>query len=145
MLLGVVSQFPPKVANSGTVCHLVRPPAVSARPSECLRDTTGRRASQWHQHDTRRAGFITIPSIHTAGGQTRLCYRSRDRSERAQSRAGITVIQSQGAADRSGGGADVSLCSLFSECSVCVKRVQASACCEVHIYYPTSTLSARRP
>ena len=47
---------------------------VSGQP-ECLSDTMGHRASQRHQHDTRRAGFLTLPSIHTEAGRRRLCYR----------------------------------------------------------------------
>ena len=56
-----------------SVCAVERT-IVSGQP-ECLSDTMGHRASQRHQHDTRRAGFLTLLSIHTEAGRRRLCYR----------------------------------------------------------------------
>ena len=47
---------------------------MSGRP-ECLLQTIGQRASQRHDHDTRRADSLTLPPIRTESGRRRLCYR----------------------------------------------------------------------
>ena len=36
--------------------------------------TVGETANQRHDHDTRRAGEITLPRIHNNAGRRRLCY-----------------------------------------------------------------------
>ena len=56
-----------------SVCAVERT-IVSGQP-EYLRSTIGHRASQRHQHDTRRACSYTLPSIRTEAGRRRLSYR----------------------------------------------------------------------
>ena len=56
-----------------TVCAVQRA-IVSSQP-ERLSSTIGRQASNRHQHDTRRANLLTLPSIRTEAGRRRLCYR----------------------------------------------------------------------
>ena len=47
---------------------------VTGQP-EYLKSTMGQRANQRHQHNTRRASFLALPTIRTEAGRRRLCYR----------------------------------------------------------------------
>ena len=56
-----------------SVCAVER--AIVTGQPEYLKSTMGHRANQRHQHGTRRAGFLTLPTIRTEAGRRRLCYR----------------------------------------------------------------------
>ena len=56
-----------------TVCA-IHTALTTGQPSDISR-TIGHTASQRHDHDTRQANRLTLPSIRTEAGRRRLCYR----------------------------------------------------------------------